>query len=485
MKLITSCSIMLLFLMACTPALAQTPDTTQRQWSLRQCVEYALANNLNVQRGQLNVEDSEIDLNTARLSRLPTTNAGTSYGYSWGRGLDPFSNQYVTQQIRSVNIGANASLPLVNGGRISNTIAQNKHAYAASQRDLEKTQNDVILNVASLFINVVFSKELLENAKFQLASTQQQLERTRKQVAAGALARSEELNLDAQVATNELNLVQQENALALALLQLKQAMQMPASQPLDVEVPTLEPEDLILDQNRDDIYEVARQTMPEVKSAELKIESSYYAVKAARGNLYPRLSVEGGINTLYSSVAEAEFYPDGTTNFEAIGFVDKDVVNPASVVYSVVPNGQLRNTYLFGEQLKDNIYRTLTLQLTIPIFNNNSARASLQRSRIQNERAKVDAKEISNTLRQNVETAYNDAVAASKSYNSATRQVRAREEAFRIMQQRYEIGAINFVEYQVSENDLFRAKSDMLRAKYDFIFKKKVLDFYQGKTITN
>src|SRR5688572_10087981 len=190
-------------------------------------------------------------------------------------------------------------MPLYNGLRIHNTIRQSQTALAASEYDLAKAKNDVILTVANLFITVVFNKELVENAKFQLTSSQQQLDRTKKQVAAGALPKSEELNLDAQLATNEVTLVQQENALAFSILQLKQALLIPASQGLDVEVPNLDPEDLVIDQTRDEIYSIANQSMPEIKSAQYKIESSFYAVKAARGNLYPRLSLNAGLNTNY------------------------------------------------------------------------------------------------------------------------------------------------------------------------------------------
>ena len=168
--------------------------------------------------------------------------------------------------------------------------------------------------MANFFITVVFNKEQLENAKFQLTSSQQQYERTKVQVEVGALPKSNELNLDAQVATNELNVITRENTLTLSLLQLKQALQLPASTPLDVVVPELEVEDLVLDQDRDQIYEIARNTMPEIKSAAIRIESANYGVKAARGNLYPRLSLSGSINSNYSSASDrARFIPDGGT----------------------------------------------------------------------------------------------------------------------------------------------------------------------------
>jgi outer membrane protein len=428
------------------------------------------------------VESSEVDLRQAKFSRLPSVNGSASYGYSWGRGLDPVSNSFVSQEIKSSNLSANASLPLFNGFRIHNSIRQNQQFTAAVEQDLAKAKNDLILNVASLFINVVFNKELVENAKYQLASSQQQLDRTRRQVAAGALPKSEQLNLEAQAAGNEVTLVQQENALALSILQLKQALQIPASQGIDVEIPDLNPEDLVVDQTRDEIYDIARQTMPEMKSAELRIQSSYYAIKASRGNLYPRLSLVAGLNTNYSSAQEREFFPDGSFTFSQnpVAYLNRDVNLP---VYTQNPNGTYRDSYGFNKQVKDNIYRTLGLQLIIPIFNNYSARATMQRTVIQSEQAKIDARLTAQTLRQNVETAYNDAVAASKTYNSSLRQVQAREEAFRMMEQRYGAGSANSFEFQVSQNDLFRAKTDLTRAKYDFIFKKKVLDFYQGKPL--
>lgn len=466
----------------------QTPPTSEK-WSLKQCIDYALANSLAIQRSNYIVENSEVDFRQAKFARLPSVNGGVGYGYSWGRGLDPVTNNFVSREIRSSNISGNASLPLYNGLRIHNSVRQAKTALAASEYDLAKAKNDLILNVANLFINVVFNKELVENAKFQLASSQQQLERTRKQVAAGALPKSEELNLDAQVASNEVAVVQQENALALSILQLKQALLIPASQGLDVEVPQLDPEKLVIDQTRDEIFNIARESLPEIKSADLKIQSSTYGIKAARGNLYPRLSLNAGINTTYSSAQESVFYPDGGYEFPKLedgsdrppfAFVNKDLT---AGVYAIEATGSFRNTYLFKDQIKDNIYRTLGFQLSIPILNGYSARADLQRSIIQNQQAKIDAQQTSQTLRQNVETAYNDAVASSKTYNSSLRQVQAREEAFRMMEQRYNAGAATSFEYQVSQNDLYQAKTELTRAKYDFIFKTKVLDFYQGKSL--
>lgn len=467
--------------------LAQQTDTAAPSgnvWTLRQCIEYALANNLTVQRSTYNMQSSDIDRDQALYNLLPTLNGSVNYGYNWGRSIDPVTYQYTTRQLSSLSPSANASVTLFNGLRLQHTVRQSSLSYKASEQDLLKAKNDVMLNIALLYINVVFNKEQLENAKFQVKSSQVQLDRITKQVAAGALAKSEQLNQEAQVATNELTVIQRENTLNLSILQLKQALQIPAENQLDVEVPEIGVEDLLLEQSRDEIYAIARGAMPEIRSAEYRVQSSYFAVKAARGNLYPRLSLGASINSNYSSASDVErFIPDGGSNqtVEPVGYVEG---SNAKVVKDItVPTGNVENGYGYRAQLKDNIYRSAGLTLTVPIFNGFSARNNIRRAAINYEVSKITQKETENTLRQTIETAYNDALAASKTFSASQRQVAAREEAYRMMSQRFEAGSSNSIDYQVSENDLYRAKSDLTRAKYDFIFRKKVLDFYLGKQL--
>lgn len=476
--------ILLIIILLANISIAQTASDTipKKIWTLRECVDYALGYNLQVKRSELELEGSEVALTQARMSMLPNANANASYGYTWGRGLDPVTNQFVASQRNNVSsLGASSSVIIFNSFSIQNTIRQTSTAADAAEQNLLKVKNDVTINVISLFINVVFNNELVENARLQLASSREQLDRTRKQVAVGALPKIEELNLEAQVATNELNLINQENALTLSMLQLKQAMQIPASVEFDIEVPQVEPEDMVLDQNRDEIFDVAKRAMPEIRASQLNIQSSYYSVKIARANLYPRLSLNGSINTNYSKNSETRFVPDGgfEVSEQPIGYTE-DTSTP---VFGIQPTGSIQDIYRFNDQFNDNLYKSISLSLIIPIFNNHSGRTAVRRAMLQNEQAKINAKEVENTLRQNIETAYNEAVASAKTYASSQKQVEAREEAFRITKQRYDIGATNYVEYQVAENNLFQARTDLSRAKYNFIFRKKVLDFYQGKPI--
>jgi outer membrane protein len=483
----TKLLLLLLFVAAATTVThAQTDSAQTRVWDLKECVEYALKNNLVIKRGESSVRNSEIDLNQSKFSLAPSVNGSVSYGFNWGRTVDPVTYEYTTQELRSMNPSLNSSVILFNGLRNQNSIKQYSRAYYASEQELQKTRNDVMVNITSLYINVIFNKEQLENARLQLASSQAQLDRVRKQVAAGSLAKSEELNLDAQVATNEVNLVQRENFLNLSILQLKQALQIPATEPLDVELIELNVEDLILEQSRDEIYDIARQTMPEIKAAKLRVESSYYAVKAAKGGLYPRLSLFGSVGTNYSSASDRErFIPDGgepvLTGYQQIGLVEGTNQVVLSPIYQ--PSGSTETGWGYRDQLNDNLQRSVGISLAIPILNGFQTRSSIQRSIVSRDIATIAAAETDNTLRQNVENSYNDALAASKTYNANLRQVAAREEAFRMMEQRRAAGAANSFEYQISENDLFRAKSDLTRAKYEFIFRKKILDFYQGKPL--
>ncbi len=455
-------------------------------WTLKECIEYALQNNLNVKRSLLTVENTEIGLTQSKMQMLPSLNGGSTFGYNWGRSIDPTTNLFSTQRINSFNLNASSSVILFNGFRLLNTYRQSDLENEAAKEDFAKAKNDVILSVITFYTNVIFNKELFLNAESQLATTTQQLERTRKLADAGSVPIGNVLDLEAQQATNELNLINRENALTLSLLQLKQALQFPASTPLDVDVPQLDiGTELLMTETSEQIYEAARLTLPEVKSAQLKLQSSLLALKASRGSLYPRLSLNGNLFSNYSSAADRErFLRDGgtpTTVTQQIGYVQGDNTPVLSDI--TVPSGQLVENYPLQTQIQDNISRAISLSLQIPIFNGYQIRSNVRRSLVTNQQATINLQDTENTLRRLVETAYNDASAAAKTYQSAIKQVNARDEAFRMSKQRFDNGAVNFVDYQVAENALFQAKSDLVRAKYDFIFKKKVLDFYQGKPI--
>ncbi len=458
----------------------------KKVWTLKDCIDEALQKNLNVKRSLLSVETSQVNLNQAKLQMLPTLNGGGQFGYNWGRSIDPTTNLFTTQRVNSFNLNASSSLLLFNGFRLFNTYRQNNLDNEAATQDFEKAKNDVILQVITLYTSVIFNKELFLNAQSQLATTTQQLERTRKLAEAGSVPRGNVLDLEAQHATNELNEITRENTLNLSILQLKQALQLPAATQMDIEIPQLDiGSELLMSETSEQIYQAAYEALPQVKSSQLKLQSSLLAVKASRGSLYPRLTLNGNVFSNYSSAADrARFLGDGGPPIPTtiqVGYVqgsNTPVLNDATL-----PSGRYVDGYNMSDQIGDNISRAISLSLQIPIFNGYQSRANLQRTMITNQQATINLKDVENQLRQAVETAYNDAVSSAKTYQSAVKQVNARDEAFRMSKQRFDNGAVNYVDYQTAENALYQAKSDLVRAKYDFIFKKKVLDFYQGKPI--
>lgn len=476
----------LFFLMACPLAAMAQP----RKLTLKECVDIALERNLNIQRSKNNVDIFEASLLQAKAAFLPTVNAGGAYGQNFGRALNPVTNQFLNRNNNTINIQGIGSLNVFNGLRVQNTFKQSQRDVVAADKDLAKAKNDVTLNVITLFVNVVLNKELFENARFQLNSSQAQLDRIKRQVAAGALPLANELNQEAQVASNEVNLINQENVYTLSLLQLKQALLIPAAEEIEVQAPEVSVDDLVLDQKAEEIYRIALQNMPEVQSAQLKVESSEFALRATRGTYLPRLTLNASAQSNYASASDGPLFRTGDNlllTATPVGQVGTGAIvppgDPRAVYFFQQERILVSDSYGVRPQLEDNLFKAVSINLNIPIFNGLQTRASVQRAIIQKENAEIAVLETQNTLRQTIETAYNDALASSKTYNSSLKQVRAQEEAYRVNKQRYELGAINFVEYNVSENSLFQAKSDLARAKYNFVFRKKVLDFYQGKEL--
>jgi outer membrane protein len=334
--------------------------------------------------------------------------------------------------------------------RINNSISQARKDLEAGQFTLQATTNQVTLDVINQFINVVFNREQVKIAENQLKTTTDQLARTTKLVEAGSLPLSDQLDIQAQNSTNTLEVVNAQNSLRQAKLALAQAMQVPFSDNFDIVAPEFEVTSYDLDTNNPTaIFEVAVNLMPEIKASEAGMESAEYAVKIARGAYLPTLGL--GANVFSNYVDQP-------------GFGSNEI--PA-----------------FTTQVGNNLSQSANLQLNIPIFTNFNNRAGLQRARAQKQLAELDNLQAKNQLRQDIETAYNQALASEQSYQASLIRVKSLNESFRIAQQRFDLGAINSVDYQVAQANLFNAQADLLNAKYTYIFRVKVLDFYLGNTI--
>jgi len=379
------------------------------KWTLRECIDYALENNLSVQRSLLGVESSEILRKQTKWSMAPSLNLGANYGSSWGRSIDPTTNIFVTERFDNSGVSSSTSWLLYQSNRLRNTHKQSLVDFEASKYNLEAAKDQVILSVITFYTNVVFNNELYQNTLSQLNSTEQLVDRTEKQVEAGALPQTQLYDLIAQKASNEVQVINAENAYNLSILQLKQALQIPAGDPFEILVPDIELEVLPLaGLTVNDIYDIATGTMPNIKSADLGVESVDLGIKVAKAQLYPSLRFNGNINTNYSSVRVNR--SPATINIPStrIGTVNGD---PNLIVFtdpSTRDGFTSEENYPVFDQWSDNIGRSVSLSLSIPIFNGLSASSNVQRSLISHRQAEITAKEQRNNLRQNIERAYND-----------------------------------------------------------------------------
>lgn len=456
----------------------------KRVLSLEECIEIAVKNNLSVQRSQLNLETSQVNLNQTLGQRYPSLNFNGNYGYNWGRGIDPTTNQFTTRRINFNGVGGSSSMPLIQGLQTTNSIKQSRLDVETSSLDVQKTINDISLSISLTYLNVIFNKELLGNAKFQLESSERQLDRTKKLVESGALPVSNELQLVSQVATNEVSLITAENNLDLALLDLKQALLLPTGEEVDIEIPDIQIDQAQIESSSiADIFQVATSSQPEIESADKRVESANIGLEVSKGAMYPSLNLNGSFNTNYSDLFTERYVEDGTTT-PVVQQTDFQTVSGEVIIRNVdFPNGVIEE-YGISEQYGDNLSTRLALSLNIPIFNGFSTKSNIQRSKISVQQAEIAAVEQRNILYQSIESAYRNALAAAKTFSASQKQVAALEETYRAVENQYNLGSSNFTDYQVASNNLFQAKSDLSRAKYDFVFKQKVLDFYQGKPLS-
>ena len=447
-------------------------------WSLQQCIEYALVNNLSIKQSELTRKLSEAEYLQSKMNLFPTLNGNISHSYNFGRTIDPFTNQFATDQVLSQNFSLSAGLLLFNGFQNQNNIKQQKYNLLASQQDLEKMKNDISLSIATAYLQILFAEELVFNATGQVATTKQQVERTKKLVDAGSLAKSLLYDIEAQMATEELNLVNAENQLTMAYLNLAQMLELENVKEFKIVRPNLDaPDASVLSMSAEQIFQLAMTGMPEIKSSEFKVKSSERGLKAAQGGLYPRLTLSGAFGTGYSGANKDYTYTptlswDTTTYFTSGGDF---VLSPAFSTTS--------QTKDFSTQIDDNLNKSVGLHLTIPLFNNLNSRTTVQRSKINMMNVRLQYEQTRNTLRKNIQQAYADAFASLKKYQASQKSLSALEESFRYTEQKFTENMINSFDYADAKNRLSRTRSEMLQAKYDFFFKIKVLEYYQGKPL--
>jgi outer membrane protein len=458
----------------------------QRVFTLRECVETAWQNNIEIRQTALNVDAARSDLQQSFANRIPNVNASGSHQYNYGRSINPFDNAIVENKlVQSNSFGLAVGLNLYNGFQNNYTIERNKLNLMARGLDLEENKNNLALNTIDAFLNLTLQKETLKAAKLQLESTKSQLENTSKLVKSGALPLVNELELQGQLATEELNIVNIENALAQAKLNLLQLMQLPANTDFDIQPPDIVQAMLVLpSQTPQSIFETALSSQPQIRAGETRIIAADKNVQIAKSSFSPNINLNGGIFTNYSNIAQkvTPGKPLATPIFTPTPLVVNQ--DPTQVVYQVTASTPPEiSNFKYFEQLNNNLRRGLTLQMNIPIFNHLQVRNAVTNAEIGKKSAQLQLEATKNRLRQVIEQAFISAKASEKRYQSLERQIKALSETFRITELRYEQGLVNANDYLIAKNNLNRAENEILRTKYDLILRIKVLDFYLGKPL--
>jgi outer membrane protein len=462
------------------PANAQSESGTP--WSLQKAIDYALANNLQVKLSALNTEVVRISKREAIANQYPSLSANASENYNSGRSIDPFTNNFVNQKIWSNNFSLNSNVTLFSGMQLKNNAQQARINLQASEADLAKAKNDMILNLVQAYMQVLFNDELLTTAKLNQSTSQSQADRTLKLYKAGSVAETNLLEINAQVASDELNVITAQNNKDIAELNLMQLLDIQDKKNFEVEKPQLpDPDQTAIGFDAESVYETAQTTQPEIKASELRVRSAMKGVDVARGLYYPRLTLNGSISSGYSSARKLTTI-NGISYDPIVFFQNPDGTSP-NLVYSASPNF-VNSDYNFGDQVIDNRSYFTGLNLNIPIFNRFQARYSVQRSIVNVRNAELNLQLEKNNLRKKVEQAYADAQASQKKFVAAKKQLEAFEKAFKNAEIRFNNGILNSTDFNVAKNNYTKAQSDIIQAKYDYTFKLKILDFYQGKPIT-
>jgi len=417
----------------------------QKTWSLEDCIKYAVDNNIQIKQQVIQTEIRQNSLDLAKMKLLPTLNGQISHDYSFGRALDQNTYQFFNQTIRSDYFYLGGSTPIFNGLQNYNSIMMNRYQVLASQEDLKNIKDNVALNVALAYLQILLNKELVAANQNQLNITLQQIEKTKKLVDAGSVAKGNLLQIEAQAAQEELALVNMQNLLETSYLNITQFLELKSPAGFEIVTPQIivDPNAIVAG-NIDDIYQIAEKNRPEIKSSELNLSATRYGLKMAQGARSPRISLSHSFNTRYT----------------------------------YIPNQPSLQS--FHQQFNNNQNSDLGIAMSIPILNGWSVNKNISNSRLQVENSQYQLDATKKQLYKNIQQSYTDAVAALKKFNSSIKAVTSSEESFRYTEQKFNVGMVTSVDYNAAKTTLLKAQSDMSQAKYEFVFKTKVLDFYKG-----
>ncbi len=428
----------------------------EKVWSLEECINHALQNNIQIKQQEIATEYQASTLDLSKLNLLPTVNGSASHNYDFNRALNRATYEVIegkTTQSNYFNIGSDVTLfkGLIN----YNTIKKNQYQLLASEQDLEGMKDNISLNVALAYLQILLNHELVTATSSQVELTKQQIEHTRRLVNAGSLAKGNLLDIESQAAREELQLVTLQNQLTMSYLTLAQMLELPGIDSFNIAIPVISIEPETIDGNASNIFTVAEKNRPEILSAEYQLKSAEYDLAIARGGRSPQLSLSGSAFTNYS---DAPTFDNSTLTW----------VDPAP----------------FFTQLKNQKSYGVGFSLNIPIFNGWQVNTNIKNSKLGIDNSKYALEAAKKQLYKNIQQAYTDANGALKQFFASKKAVESMEEAFRYAEQKLNVGMLTAVDYNQSKTQLLNAQSEMAQAKYEYVFKTKVLDFYKGIPLT-
>ena len=417
----------------------------QNAWSLQQCIEHAITHNLSIKQKEAARDQSAVELNTAQWSRLPNLNGNVGQSFNFGRAIQA-DNTYGNRNTRNTNFSVGTSIPLFTGMQIPNSIALSKLNLKAATEDLNKAKEDISIQVASYYLQVLFNEELVKIAQRQVELSQEQLDRKVTFFKNGKASEAEVYEAKSRVAQDEYSLVQAQNNHQLALLDLSQLLELPTPENFQIETPNVEACSAQLSLP-DEVYAQALLNKPAIKAAQYRLEGAAKSIRIAQSAWYPQLSFGAGIGTNYYSITGIE-------------------------------------NASFGSQWHQNMNKYLQFSLSIPLFNRFATRNRVKSARIQRNALAWQLEESKKALYKEIQQAYYNARAAESQYQSSQTASQSAEASFKLMSEKYANGKATATEYNEMRATWMKALSEQVQARYDYLFRSKILEFYQGKQLT-
>lgn len=419
----------------------------QEKWSLEKCILHAIEHNLQIKQQEAAKDKSEVELNTAKWSRLPDLNGSASHSFNFGRSLQA-DNTYQGLNTQNTGLNLNTSVPLFTGLKISNNIALAKLDLEAATEDLNKAKEDISIQVASLYLQALFNEEIAEVAHAQVELSEEMLRQKEEYFKNGKASESEWYEAKARLAQDLLSAVQADNEFKLALLDLSQLLELPSPDNFSIVSPDTDMNKYMGNiSSPADIYSQAILIKPSIKAAQYRLQGAERSIKIARSAYFPQLSLGAGIGTNYYRVSGM-------------------------------------NNSSFSSQVRDNFSQYIGLQLSIPIFNRFSTRNQVRLAKIQQNTLNWQLEESRKTLYKEIQQAYYNAIGAESRFQSSLTANEAAEASFNLMKVKYAEGKANATEYNESRTNWMKSVSENIQAKYDYIFRTKILDFYKGTPLS-